>query len=225
LIEKDRGKKMMKVAHGLALLLLLAGTLAHADEKLHHRPRYTLRAGDVLELDYRYTPDLNQTVTVLPDGYVNLNLVGDVRVSGLTVEQARELIVRKASEKLNDPELNLILTEFQHPYIVVAGEVPKPGKIELREDTTAMQAILLSGGFSASAKSGQVLLFRKINNEMAEIRVLKLSKIHKTADLEQDTVLEPGDMLLVPRDRIENVARYIKLLNIGMYFNPLQYVP
>ncbi len=215
----------MNIARRVGFLLLLTGTLLHADEKLHHRPRYTLRAGDVLDLEYRYTPELNQTVTVLPDGYVNLNVVGDVRISDLTVTQAHDLIVRKLQEKLNDPELNLILKEFQQPYVVVAGEVPKPGKIDLREDTTAMQAILLSGGFSASARSGQVLLFRKINSEMAEIRVLKLTKVRKTADLEHDIVLEPGDMLLVPRDKVEIASRYIKLLNIGAYFNPLQFVP
>jgi len=217
--------KKMNIVCRLGFLLLLTGTLLHADEKLHHRPRYTLRAGDVLDLEYRYTPELNQTVTVLPDGYVNLNVVGDVRIGDLTVAQAHDLIVRKLQEKLNDPELNLILKEFQQPYVVVAGEVPKPGKIDLREDTTAMQAILLSGGFSASAKSGQVLLFRKINSEMAEIRVLKLTKVRKTADLEHDVVLEPGDMLLVPRDKVEIASRYIKLLNIGAYFNPLQFVP
>jgi polysaccharide export outer membrane protein len=215
----------MKIAQCLAFLGLLMATSAQADEKLHHRPRYTLRAGDVLELQYRYTPELNQTVTVLPDGYVNLNLVGDVRVSDLTVDQARDLIIRKAQAQLNEPELNLVLKAFQQPYVVVAGEVTKPGKIDLRENTTAMQAILMSGGFSPSARSGQVLLFRKINSDTAEIRVLKLTKLRKTADLERDVQLESGDMLLVPRDKIERVSRYIKLLNIGTYFNPLQFVP
>jgi polysaccharide export outer membrane protein len=146
-------------------------------------------------------------------------------VSDLTVEQARDLIIRKAQAQLNEPELNLVLKSFQQPYVVVAGEVGKPGKIDLRENTTAMQAILLSGGFSPSARSGQVLLFRKINSNTAEIRVLKLAKLRKTTDLERDVQLESGDMLLVPRDKIERVSRYIKLLNIGTYFNPLQFVP
>ncbi len=117
-----------------------------------------------MELQYRYTPELNQTVTVLPDGYVNLNLIGDVKVSDLTVEQAHDLIVQKAQARLNDPDLNLILKEFQRPYVVVAGEVATPGKIDLRETTTAMQAILLAGGLSKNAQSSQVLLFRKINS-------------------------------------------------------------
>jgi polysaccharide export outer membrane protein len=179
----------------------------------------------VLELQYRYTPEFNQTVTVLPDGYINLNLVGDVRVSDLTVAQAHDLIVEKASARLNDPELNLILKQFQQPYIVVAGEVNKPGKIDLRENTTAMQAVLLSGGFLPSAQTSQVLLFRKINGDTAEIKVINLGKLRKTSDLEHDLMLESGDMLFVPRDKLERVSRYIKILNIGMYFNPLQYVP
>jgi polysaccharide export outer membrane protein len=151
--------------------------------------------------------------------------VGDVRVSDLTVTQAHDLIIQKVQARLNDPELNLILKQFQQPYLVVAGEVAKPGRIDLRENTTAMQAVLLSGGFLASAQTGQVLLFRKINGDTAEIKVLNLGKLRKTSDLEHDVMLESGDMLFVPRDKLEKISRYIKILNIGMYFNPLQYIP
>ncbi len=193
--------------------------------KLQHRPRYTLRAGDVLELQYRYTPEFNQTVTVLPDGYLNVNLIGDVKVSDLTVAQAHDAIVEKLQTRLNEPELNIVLKEFQQPYVVVAGEVGKPGKLDLRENMTAMQAVLLSGGFKESAQTGQVLLFRKINEDTAEIKVLNLTKLKKASDLERDVQLEAGDMMFVPRDKIEKLSRYIKLLNIGTYFNPLQFIP
>jgi len=214
----------MRILRNFAALFLVVvmPALLGADEKLHHRERYTLRAGDVLELQYRYTPEQNQTVTVLPDGYVNLNLIGDVRLGDLTLKQAHDLIIEKVRARLNEPELNLILKEFQKPYVVVAGEVVKPGRFELRENTTAMQAILLSGGFGQGAQTGQVLLFRKINGDDAEVRILNLSKVRKTADLEKDIQLQSGDMLLVPRDKIEKISRFVKLANLGLYFNPLQ---
>jgi polysaccharide export outer membrane protein len=214
----------MKTASRLAIFIILVASWTSAQE-LRQRPRYTLRPGDVVELQYRYTPEINQTVTVLPDGYVNLNLIGNLKVGDLTVEQTHDLIVQKAQARLNDPDLNLILREFQRPYIVVAGEVTTPGKIDLRETTTAMQAILLAGGFKESAHSNQVLLFRKINSDTAEVKILKLTNIHKTAQLEHDAQLEAGDMLLVPRNKLENVSRYMKLFNIGAYINPLQLVP
>ena len=34
--------------------------------------RYTLHPGDVLDIQYRYTPEFNQTVTVQPDGFISL---------------------------------------------------------------------------------------------------------------------------------------------------------
>jgi polysaccharide export outer membrane protein len=228
---EDGGDRAMNASSKLLLKLsllvvALAGmALGQETPQLQLRPQYTLRTADTVELQYRYTPELNQTVTVLPGGDIDLNLVGNVKVSGLTIEQARGLILQKAKSRLNDPELNLILRDFQRPYVVVAGEVAKPGKIDLREATTALQAILLSGGFTENAHSGQVLLFRQINGDTAEVKILRLSNIHKTSALEQDAQLQSGDMLMVPRTKLENVSRYMKLLNIGAYINPLQLVP
>lgn len=99
---------------------------AHGDQQLHHRPIYALHVGDVIALDYRLTPEFNQTVTVQPDGDVDLEVVGDVKVAGFTLDQARDEIVRLASNQLNHPELAITLKQFQQPYVVVAGEVAKP---------------------------------------------------------------------------------------------------
>jgi hypothetical protein len=57
------------------------------------------------------------------------------------------------------------------------------------------------------------------------VRVLNLSKVRKTADLEKDIQLQSGDMLFVPRDKIEKISRFVKLANLGLYFNPLQMAP
>jgi polysaccharide export outer membrane protein len=213
---------MKTLLSSLVLMFFLVSAIQA--QELHRRPRYTLRPGDVLQLQYRYTSELNQTVTLLPDGYVNLNMIGDLKISDLSLEQAHDLIVSKVQTQLNEPELNLVLVEFQRPYIEVAGEVLKPGKIDLRETTTALQAILESGGFLPSAQSGQVILFRRINSNTAEVRKLDLTGIHKVSQLERDTTLESGDMLLVPRNKVERISRYGKLLNIGTYFNPLSLI-
>ena len=103
--------------------------------------RYRLQPGDVLEVQYRYSPEFNQTVTVQPDGYISLEIGGDLKVAGLTVDLTRQAILRRASTRLQDPIATVILKEFQRPYFVVAGEVSQPGKIEMRERVTAIQAI------------------------------------------------------------------------------------
>src|ERR1700742_405522 len=196
-----------------------------AKSQLRQRPRYLLRSGDTLQLQYRLTPDLNQTVSVQPDGYVDLNVAGEVQVGGLTVSQAHDLIIQKESEHLNNPELNLILEEFTRPYVVVAGEVAKPGQLEIRDNMTALSAILMAGGFTQAAKSGQVIVFRKLNDTIDEVKELNLTSIHKTAQLEHDLALQPGDLILVPHDRISRLGHYMQAANLGVFVNPLQFVP
>lgn len=213
-------------AYAMALVAVLSfACVANAEDVLQTRPRYLLRAGDTLDLQYRLTPEFNQTVMVQPDGYINLNVAGTVQVGGLTVDQAHDLIVNKESSKLKDPELNLVLESFTHPYVVVAGQVAKPGQIELKENTTALGAIMLAGGFTPNAKAGQVVVFRKVNDSIAEVKILHLSRINKTAQLEKDMALQPGDMILVPQDRISKIEHYLQVANVGMYLNPLASVP
>ncbi len=209
----------------LLVLCFGVGSMCAGNAQLRTRPRYLLRPGDTLQLQYHLTPDLNQTVVVQPDGYVSVNVAGDLHVAGMTVQQAHDLIVDKESGELNKPELNLSLEEFTRPYVVVAGEVAKPGQIEIRDNMTALSAILIAGGFTANAKSGQVIVFRRVNDNLAEVKELSLTRIHKTADLEHDLPLQPGDMILVPRDRISRLQHYIQAANVGMYLNPLQGIP
>ena len=49
--------------------------------------RYVLHPGDVLDIQYRYTPEFNQTVTVQPDGFISLEIGGDLKVAGHNLER------------------------------------------------------------------------------------------------------------------------------------------
>lgn len=183
--------------------------------------RYVLQPGDVLDIQYRYTPEFNQTVTVQPDGFVSLEIGGDVKVGGRNLEEVRNLILTKAQTRLAAPEMIVVLKDFQKPYVVVAGEVLQPGKLEMRQNLTAIQAVLLAGGFKDSAKSSQILVFRKLNAETAEVRSLNFKTLKQSSDLENDLTLQPGDMILVPRNRMSKVERYVRLASLATFLNPL----
>jgi polysaccharide export outer membrane protein len=182
--------------------------------------RYRLQPGDVLEVQFRYSPEFNQTLTVQPDGYITLEIAGDLKVAGFTIDQTREAILRQARTRLQDPVATVLLKEFQKPYFVVSGEVSQPGKIEMRERVTALQAIMLAGGMKETAKSSQVVVFRKINSDTAEVKLLNLKSIKKTSDLENDLTLQAGDMVYVPRDKISKVERFMKIASIAAFMAP-----
>ena len=211
----------------IALLVASLSVAVHAQTQAPRlgtfgaEERYVLHPGDVLDIQYRYTPEFNQTVTVQPDGFISLEIGGDVKVSGRNLEQVRNVILGKARTRLASPELIVVLKEFQKPYVVVAGEVAQPGKFEMREKLTALQAVLLAGGFKDSAKSSQILVFRKLNNDMAEVRSLNFKSLKRTSDLENDLTLQAGDMILVPRNRISKIERYVRIASLATFLNPL----
>ena len=210
----------------IAMGVLLTPIVAHAQDQRPPRlttvteERYRLQPGDVLEVQFRYSPEFNQTVTVQPDGYISLEIGGDLKVAGMTVEQMRQAILKKASARLQDPVATVILKEFQRPYFVVAGEVGQPGKIEMRERVTAIQAIMLAGGLKEGAKASQIVVFRKINSDLAEVKLLNLKNIRRTSDLENDLTLQPGDMVYVPRDKITKIERFMRLASVAAFIAP-----
>ena len=208
------------------IFILGVAFVAHAQDPRPPRlttvteDRYRLQPGDVLDIQYRYSPEFNQTVTVQPDGYITLEVGGDLKVAGMTVDQTRQAILKQASTRLQDPIATVILKEFQKPYFVVAGEVAQPGKIEMRERVTAIQAIMLAGGMKESAKSSQVVVFRKINSDIAEVKLLNLKTIRRTSDLENDLTLQPGDMVFVPRDKISKIERFMRVASVAAFMAP-----
>jgi polysaccharide export outer membrane protein len=213
------------------LLLIAICFLATADAAIAQRQtaprlttvteeRYRLQPGDVFEVQFRYSPEFNQTVTVQPDGFVSLEVGGDLKVAGLTVEQAHAAILKKAATRLQDPVATIVLKEFQKPYFVIAGEVSLPGKIEMRERVTALQGIMLAGGMKETARSSQVVVFRRINTDTAEVKLLNLKSIRSTSDLENDLTLQPGDMVFVPRDKISKIERFMKLASVAAFMAP-----
>ena len=89
-------------------------------------PRYELRAEDVLDISFEFTPEFNQTATVQPDGYITLRGVGDVHVGRVTVPEVTEAIRTAYGKILKDPAIAVVLKEFEKPYFIAAERSDAP---------------------------------------------------------------------------------------------------
>jgi len=152
----------------LLLIAVTAFQLYSADPVLRTRDEpYRLQPGDQLLLSYRYTPEYDESMTVQPDGNVSIKLIGSVKLSGLTTDEARSRITDALKTRLNQPDITLTLQDFVKPSYVVMGQVTSPGKYEIHGTVTAIDGIAIAGGFKDSAKHSQVILFRRVSNDLA----------------------------------------------------------
>ncbi len=180
--------------------------------------RYRLCATDVIALTFPLTPEFDQTVNIQPDGFASLAGAGSVRLAGLTTQESGEVIRAAYAKVLHDPIVSVELKDFNKPYFVVSGQVNRPGKYDLRGDTSATQAIAIAGGFTEAAKHSQVLLFRRVNNDWYEVKPLNLKRILHGQNIDEDPEIHSGDMLYAPQNLISKVKRYIPSSGFGAYY-------
>ena len=197
-----------------------AGDRAQTPILQHRNRRYQLHSADVLELDFPFTPEFNQTVTVQPDGYITLRSVDGMRVEGQTLPEVSNSLRSAYSKILHDPVINIELKDFEKPYFIVGGEVGHPGKFDLRGETTATEAVAIAGGLRDSAKHSQVLLFHRVPDGWIQVKKLNMKKMLKDGALEEDAHLEAGDFLYVPKNLRSKIDRFIPTSSLGMYANP-----
>ncbi len=129
--------RLFSSATTAACLAICAFSLQADDTFASREHRYQLHVGDVVSVEYRYSPEFNATVSVQPDGYASFPEIGSLKVEGLSLEQAQAVVRAKACERLQDPVITMNLKEFEKPYVVVGGEVS--ARVELSITVTLLR--------------------------------------------------------------------------------------
>jgi polysaccharide export outer membrane protein len=186
-------------------------------------PLYRLRKSDIVEIKFTFSPEFDQTATVLPDGFVALKTVGDLFAEGLTVPELKDLVSQAYAPTLRDPEVSIILKDFERPFFVAGGQVGHPGKYELRSPITVAQAVAVAGGFTEQSRHSQVVVFRTVATGVVEAHLLNVKAMLTSRNLEEDFELKPGDMLFVPQNRISKIRKFLPVSSLSTFFTPAQF--
>ena len=138
-------------------------------------------------------------------GMVTLPLVGDVKVGGMTVPEARGTIANTYGAYYVSPPVVMLklvgdLEGGEWGFVTVLGRVNKPGRVPLSspEGVNLSVAIQLAEGFALSAKTSDIRVTRKDELGMQTRVSVDFSKIGKTGDADADVMLIEGDVIYVP---------------------------
>jgi polysaccharide export outer membrane protein len=201
----------------------IAGSPTAVPKLQQHDSRYRLRKSDSFEIDFTFSPEFNETVTVQPDGFATLKEVGTIQVEGKTVPELTQTIKEAYAKILHDPVLVIVLRDFERPFFIASGQVAKPGKYDLRGPITLTEGVAIAGGFNDSAKHSQVVLFHPTPDGVFEAKLLNVKQLLASRDLREDLYLQPGDMVYVPQNRISKIRKFLPSTSVGAYYNPTTY--
>jgi protein involved in polysaccharide export with SLBB domain len=172
---------------------------------------YRIQVGDQLDIKLFYNPELNEQVTVRPDGRISLQLVREIMTAGLTPAELTDLLTKKYAAELKKPEVTVIVRSFGGHRIYVDGEVTKPGMFPLIGLTTVLHAIAQAGGMKDSARINEVIVIRHGAANKPMVLPVNLEKVRDGIDMRQDIPLKPYDIVFVPKSPIGNVNKWVDL--------------
>jgi protein involved in polysaccharide export with SLBB domain len=196
-------------------LLALAGACVHAPETQlraevpQSLSPYLIKPGDTLSIRFYKTPELNIDTPVRSDGKISLELVGDVQAGGIEPAELSKLLNERYKGELQDPRVTVIVSAFGGE-VYVSGEVKSPAAVALGVPLTALQAIDKAGGFLTSAEKSSVILIRNEQGTWHGYK-LDLARADSGLELDADPLLQPRDIVHVPRSVIANVNVFVDL--------------
>jgi polysaccharide export outer membrane protein len=185
--------------------------------------RYRITPADVLELRFPFVPELDQTLSVHPDGHITLREVGDLRVQGRTLPELRTAISEAYAPMVRNPEFTIVLKEFEKPYFVAAGQVARPGRYDLRGATTLTQALAFAGGPNNLAKISEVVIFRHLTDETVSVRQVNVKEMYAKRNLHEDPILRPGDTIYIPKSTLGKLEPILSKVSMGVFLNPYDF--
>ncbi|MBE1427111.1 polysaccharide export outer membrane protein [Desulfomicrobium macestii] len=159
---------------------------------------FPLGSGDVLEISVWGDESLARKVLVRPDGKISFPLVGDMQAAGVGVDELRAGLETRIGEYIHGAPVTVMLIESRSPKVSVVGKVQKPGVFPMDGPMYVLQALAMAGGMTPYASTGSVRVIRTDAQGGQRYLPFDYDNIAGGKSLEQNVLLEPGDIVIVP---------------------------
>jgi len=170
---------------------------------------YVLGPGDQLQIwALGMDESSNKTITIDPDGHIDLPLIGRVEASGRTIDQLRQTLLDKLRAFIIDPQVTVAITEYGSEPVSVLGAVKDPGLRQLKGRKRLVEVLALSGGLTAEAgntiyltrrvQSGSIPLPGVTTDGETSTAVIPVSDLLQSNTSKFDIAVRPNDTIAVP---------------------------
>ena len=172
-------------------------------------PPYRVQVGDLLDVKLFLNPELNEEVSVRPDGLISTTLAQDIQAYGKTPAQIADQLKAVYRSTLTNPQISVIVHTFAPNRVYVAGEVASPGEfVTVGPNLTVSQAIARAGGVKLSAAQGGVFVIRRGEHDKPEVFRVNYLDVINGKDPNADARLAQYDVVYVPRTGIYEAWTY-----------------
>jgi len=152
----------------------------------------------------------SKVAPIAPDGRIAFPLIGSMQAQGFTLVQLEQMVNESYGKQIRNLNATLILLEIHHPKFYILGEVERPGAYDIASVSNIFNALTLSGGFKKSGELEDVVVFRNEGLERPIAFKIDIKTALTTGISLTNIKLKPGDIVYVPRTRIDESNEMIE---------------
>jgi polysaccharide biosynthesis/export protein len=187
----------------LLWVTLAAGLLSCASFPLlgqDAQGEYAIGPKDLLEIKVLELPEISADRRVSESGTIDLPMVGEISVAGMTATQVRERVEALLVAKyVNRASVIINVKEFNNKPVSVLGAVSHPGSLSISGRWTLVKAISAAGGLTERA-GRKILVLRRADNGLSDTLEISTQDLFQTATNVWNVPIVPGDVInVVPR--------------------------
>jgi protein involved in polysaccharide export with SLBB domain len=174
-------------------------------------PEYIVGPGDVITINY-WTPSRDEgfkqsvyTTTVRPDGRISFVFADDIKVSGYTAGEIKNILTGLAQKYMREPRIEVMVKEYKSKGALLFGQInvlqqgtSGPGRYPLLGKTKVLDLIVAAGGAISGQNTG--------NADLRQVELIRQGKRYSLnlynamfrGDVSDNVVLDNGDTVTVP---------------------------
>jgi len=172
-------------------------------------PGYRVQVGDQLGIRLPLNAELNEEITVRPDGMISTSVAEDIPAYNRTPAEISSALRDGYKWMLKEPRLAVIVRSFAPNRVYVGGEVNNPGEfITIGPNLTISQAIARAGGVKLSGERSRIFVIRRGPNDVPQVFKVDYMNIITGKFPQADARLAQYDVLFVPRTGVYEVFAF-----------------
>ncbi len=162
---------------------------------------YILGPGDQIRISVYQNPDLQLDARLSEAGAISYPLLGNVRLSGLSMTEAENKIAKglKDGNFLKQPQVSILLQSAMANQVSVLGQVAKPGRYSLISGNTKLSEVLAQAGGTIAGAGSDIVVVSGQRDGKTFRKEIDFPKVFASADPEADFELRNGDAVWVDR--------------------------
>jgi polysaccharide export outer membrane protein len=207
-------------------------------QKPEEKAEYLIGPGDTLDISVWKVDDLSRKVIVRPDGKISYPLIGDIQATGKTLTQLDEELTHSLSSYVKEPqvsvmvesfgwkkevsaevfleespEVSVMIKKFGGRKVIVLGDVKNPGVYTFTGDIRLIEALALAGDCTKFAVKNNILIIRGDIHNNPQVISANIAALLKNAKLSENALIQPQDVIFVPRSLIGNINAFVETLS------------